>query len=60
MTAHILCVLPPVDQEKLTAPMSDFDSLTEALVPMEKQKAKWPGDRGKRHIDLPPHPLAQF
>src|SRR5262245_43611106 len=33
MTANISCFLQPVDQEKLTAPMSHFDSLAEAPIP---------------------------
>jgi hypothetical protein len=38
MTANISLLLQPVDQEKLPAPMSHFDSLRR----VEKTKAKWP------------------
>ena len=62
MTAHISRLLQPVDQEKLPAPMSHFDSPAEAPAlafgcqhRVEKTKAKLARDRENRHID-PGHP----
>jgi len=62
-TPSIVPPLQPVDQEKLTAPMSHFDSLPEASAlafgcqyRVEKQQRNWPGDRENRPIDLPRAP----
>jgi hypothetical protein len=50
MTANIWCLFQPVDQEKLTASMSHFDSLTAPSLAfgcqhrVEKQKRNWPAD----------------
>src|SRR5215813_3810032 len=47
MTANISSVLQPVDQEKLTAPMSHFDSLAEAPAPRGKNKSEMAWRSGK-------------
>jgi hypothetical protein len=56
MTAHIWPLLQPVDQEKLTAPMSHFTHSQRRLRRVKKIKAKWPGDRKNQPKDPPtPH-----
>jgi hypothetical protein len=60
MTANISRLLQPVDQEKLPAPMSHFDSPAEAPAPRgKKTKAKWPGDGKTAHrpTPTPPNPV---
>src|SRR5215469_9784476 len=58
MTAHISPLLPPVDQEKLPAPMSHFDSPAEAHT-WKKQKRNGPaiGKTAYRPTPAPPSPV---
>ena len=58
MTANISCVLQPVDQEKLPAPMSHFDSLAETPMPRGKIKSEIGPAIGKNRHKDPPTPPA--
>ena len=56
MTANIWLLLQPVDQEKLPAPMSHFDSPAEAPAPRGKNKSEIGPAIGKTAYDPTRHP----